>query len=293
VTDDTARALAERFEAERPRLWAIAYRMLGSTADAEDAVQECWLRLAGADAETIESLPAWLTTVTSRICLNQLRARSRGDGEAGAIEQPSDELGPEGEAVLADSLHSALVVVLDELSPAERIAFILHDVFEIPFDEVAQVLERSPAATRQLASRARRRVADAPREKAPGAHGREVVTAFLAASRGGDLEALLALLDQDAVYTCDPVGVAKGSPARLEGADEVARFFSTRARGVTLGEVDGRAVGLWRQGPRILTVFDMVVLEGRVAAIHVVAEPADVATLDPHPLRSTRAAEPT
>jgi RNA polymerase sigma-70 factor (ECF subfamily) len=288
VTDESDATLAGRFEAERPRLWAVAYRMLGSTSDAEDAVQECWLRLNGTDADAIESLPAWLTTVTSRICLNVLRARSRQDDDVTTDESASDELGPEGEVVLADTLHSALIVVLDELSPAERIAFILHDVFEVPFDEVAQVLERSPAATRQLASRARRRVREAPQDSPSRSHGREVVTAFLAASRGGDMSTLLSLLDEDAVYSSDATGVSKGSPARIEGAVAVAEFFSERARGVTLGEVDGRAVGVWRQGPRILTVFDFVVVDGRVVSVHVVADPADVATLGPRPLRPPR-----
>jgi RNA polymerase sigma-70 factor (ECF subfamily) len=286
VTDERTTTLAARFEAERPRLWAMAYRMLGSSADAEDAVQECWLRLDRADASSIQSLPAWLTTVTSRICLNVLRSRSRLEAPDDEKEVASDELGPEEEAVLADTLHSALIVVLDELSPPERIAFILHDVFEVPFDDIAQVLDRSPAATRQLASRARRRVREAPADPAASSHGREVVTAFLAASRTGDLGGLMRLLDEDATFTADPTAVSKGSPARIVGANEVATFFSSRARGVTLGEVDGRAVGVWRQGPRILTVFDFVVRNGRVVAVHIVADPDDVATLAPKPLRA-------
>ena len=237
--------LAGAFEEHREHLRAVAYRLLGSMSDADDAVQDTWLRLTSADASEVENLGGWLTTVVARVSLNMLRSRRRhpeqpvgdswpasvetsgGDGAAagslgtGAAARLGD---PENEAVLADSVGLALLVVLDTLTPAERLAFVLHDMFAIPFTEVADVLGRTPDATRQLASRARRRVrgAPSPDHAADVARQREVATAFLAASRGGDLSALVALLDSDVTLTADAPAVPAGRPAVLHGAQTVA-----------------------------------------------------------------------
>src|ERR1700689_203241 len=202
--------LRERFEENRTRLRAVAYRMLGSLSEAEDAVQESWIPLSRADTSDVRNLDAWLTTVVARVCLNVLRTR-RGRREVFVEEvQMADRehgSGPEDEAAMADSVGLALLVVLDTLSPAERLAFVLHDMFDVPFDQIAPVIERSPAAARQLASRARRRVrAAGPNPGSDPARQREVVTAFLAASRGGDFAALVALLDPDVALRTDPDG---------------------------------------------------------------------------------------
>ncbi|HWB35229.1 MAG TPA: sigma-70 family RNA polymerase sigma factor, partial [Rugosimonospora sp.] len=196
--------LAERFEAHRGQLRAVAYRMLGSTAEADDAVQEAWLRLSRSDAAEIGNLGGWLTTVVARICLNMLRSRhTRGEQPIDEVHIPDpvvrrlEETGPESEAVLADSVGLAMLVVLETLAPAERLAFVLHDMFAVPFDDIAPIVGRSPEATRQLASRARRRVqgAPAPDDVADPARGRAIVDAFFAAARGGDFDALVAALD--------------------------------------------------------------------------------------------------
>src|ERR687897_1307446 len=199
--------LAERFEEHRAHLRAVAYRMLGSLSEADDAVQESWLRLSRSDASGIENLGGWLTTVVSRVCLNFLRSRkSRREEPLGAhvpdpVVSPADGVGPEHEALLADSVGLALLVVLDTLAPAERLAFVFHDMFAVPFDEIAPMVERSPAATRQLASRARRRVrAEAPEPDADLAVQRRVVDAFVAAARAGDMAALLDILDPDVIF---------------------------------------------------------------------------------------------
>src|SRR5262247_3597888 len=234
--------LAAAFEEHRDHLRAVAYRLLGSMTDADDAVQDTWLRLTGADTSEVENLGGWLTTIVARISLNMLRsrrhrreepvgdswpgsaeaaARANGSG-AGAVGQTTN---PEDEAVLADSVGLALLVVLDTLTPAERLAFVLHDMFAMPFTEVAAVLGRSTEATRQLASRARRRVrgAPSPDRAADLARQREVATAFLAAARGGDLSALVALLDSDVTLTADAAAVPSGRPMQLQGAAAVSR----------------------------------------------------------------------
>src|SRR5499427_731485 len=238
--------LAEAFEEHRDHLRAVAYRLLGSMTDADDAVQDTWLRLTGADTGEVENLGAWLTTVVARVALNMLRSRRYrneepvGDSWPGAVEAaaragaaaapgragPAGPAGdPEDEAVLADSVGLALLVVLDTLTPAERLAFVLHDMFAMSFTDIAAVLGRSTDATRQLASRARRRVRGAPRPDRPAdlARQREVATAFLAAARGGDLSALLALLDSDVTLTADAGAVPSGKPALLHGAAAVAK----------------------------------------------------------------------
>src|SRR5215472_7336660 len=223
--------LAERFEAHRPRLRAVGYRMLGSLTEADDAVQEAWLRLSGADAGGVENFGGWLTTVVSRVCLNMLRSRGTRREEPlegrypDPIVDPARGVDPEHEAILADSVGIALLVVLDTLAPAERLAFVLHDLFDVPFEEIASIVERSPAATRQLASRARRRVRGAAPAPDPDvARQRAVVDAFTAAARGGDLEALVAVLDPDVVARTDAGLVVRGAAAVARRASSGARY---------------------------------------------------------------------
>src|ERR1700728_1358868 len=221
--------LAERFEEQRTQLRAVAYRMLGSLAEADDAVQDAWVRVSRAETSDIENFGGWLTTIVARVCLNMLRTRNVRHEERLEVHLPDPvitavgDLGPEGQALLADSVGLALRVVLDSLTPAERLAFVLHDMFEVPFGQIAPVIERSPAAARQLASRARRRVrAAGPNPGSDPARQREVVTAFLAASRGGDFAALVALLDPDVALRTDPDGVRLGAPEAILGARDVA-----------------------------------------------------------------------
>src|SRR5919197_923014 len=221
--------LAERFEEHRRHLRAVAYRMLGSLNEADDAVQEAWIRLHRSDAAAIENLGGWLTTVVGRVCLNILKARgSRREEPAGVhvpdpVVSPESGVDPEQEALLADSVGLALLVVLETLTPAERLAFVLHDMFAVPFDEIAPIVGRSPAAARQLASRARRRVQGAPPPDAGLAEQRRVVDAFLAAARGGDFDALVALLDPDVVLRVDRGAVPTGGLRQIHGAAAVAR----------------------------------------------------------------------
>src|SRR6478672_1891557 len=204
-------ALAERFEAQRARLRAVAFRILASSSEADDAVQEAWLRLSRTDVNAIENLDGWLTTVVARVCLSMLQSRkTRREAPLCEAADHTDDVDPAEEAVLADSVGAALLVVLDTLSPAERLAFVLHDMFAMPFDEIAPIIDRPPAAARQLASRARRRVqGNVPASDPDPARQREVVDAFLAASRGGDFEALLAVLDPDVLLRAD-AGAASG-----------------------------------------------------------------------------------
>src|SRR5215217_3859328 len=233
--------LAQRFEEHRTHLKAVAYRMLGSLSEADDAVQEAWLRLSRSDTSDIENLGGWLTTVVARVCLNMLRSRRS------RREEPLDEslgvrvpdpivsreggIDPEHEALLADSVGLALLVVLETLAPAERLAFVLHDMFAVPFEEIAPIVERSPTAARQLASRARRRVQGAAREPVdPLPRQREVVDAFLAASREGDFEALLAVLDPDVVLRIDGGALRPAATVVTRGAENVARRAMTFAR---------------------------------------------------------------
>jgi RNA polymerase sigma-70 factor, ECF subfamily len=276
--------LAAQFEEYRTHLRAVAYRMLGSTTEADDAVQEAWFRLARADADDIENMGGWLTTVVSRVCLDMLRARrARRDEPVGA--QPldtgaDDAVGPEHEALLADSVGVALLVVLDTLEPAERLAFVLHDMFAVPFDEIAPIVGRTPTAARQLASRARRRVRGADATAVDVARQREVVDAFLAAARGGDFDALLAVLDPDVVFRCDAVGVANGAPPELSGADAVAQRFAGGAMGARTALVDGEPA--WVVGPssRPNVVLLVTVEDDRVIAVDAVMDPDDLAALE-------------
>jgi RNA polymerase sigma factor (sigma-70 family) len=284
---DTHNWLVEQFEAERPRLRAMAYRMLGSLAEAEDAVQEAWLHLSRSDMSTVSNLGGWLTTVVARVCLNMLHARAsrREESLEASVPAPitSREGGidPEEEAELADAVGLALLVVLDTLSPAERLAFVLHDIFSVPFDEIAPIVKRSPTATRQLASRARRRVRGSAMGKdADLAGSREVVDAFLAASREGSFDALLAVLDPDIVVRSDRAAVSRGAAREIRGAQAVARV--ARAARHLLGHtrfaqpvlVDG-AVGIVvapRGGLRFL--LRLTIRHGKIVAIDTVADPA-------------------
>jgi RNA polymerase sigma factor (sigma-70 family) len=281
--------LADRFEAHRAHLRAVAYRMLGSTGEADDAVQEAWIRLSRAGADDVANLGGWLTTVVSRVCLDMLRSRSSRREEpfdTPVHEAVSDPVGaavdPEQEALLADSVGPALLVVLETLAPAERLAFVLHDLFAVPFDEIAAIVGRSPAAARQLASRARRRVqgaaADPPADRA---RQRAVVDAFLAASRDGDFERLLALLDPDVVLRADDVAVRTGNiAAEVRGAAAVAETFAGRARAAQPALVDG-VVGLaWAPGGTPKAVFDLTIADGRITAIELILDPDAVAGLD-------------
>jgi len=273
--------LAEQFEAERPHLRAVAYRMLGSLSEADDAVQESWLHLSRSNTSVVENLGGWLTTAVARICLDMLRSRNsrREESLEASVPEPimSRESGinPEDEALLADSVGLALLVVLDTLTPAERLAFVLHDIFAMPFDEIARVVERSPTAARQLASRARRRVRGvATVPDADLTYQRKVVNAFLAASRAGNFDALLALLDPDVVFRHDITAVPAGASPEVRGAASVARQFSGGAQGARPALVNG-AIGLVvaRQG-RLFLVLNLTVTHGKIVEINVVADPA-------------------
>jgi RNA polymerase sigma-70 factor (ECF subfamily) len=277
--------LAQQFEEHRPRLRAVASRLLGSGSEADDAVQEAWLRLSRSDADTIENLGGWLTTVVGRVALNMLRSRDIRreeplDGHPGD-ERPSDAPGPADTAVLADSVGMALLVVLETLTPAERLAFVLHDLFDVPFDEIAPIVDRSPAAARQLASRARRRVQGSPPDAEPDpGRRREVVTAFLAASQGGDFAGLLALLDPAVVLRADAATVAMGAAAEVRGADAVATLFARGARAARLALVDGVAQVVWMHRGQPRVVFAFTVADGTVIAIHQVGDPERLSDLE-------------
>jgi RNA polymerase sigma factor (sigma-70 family) len=280
--------LAERFEEQRRHLSAVAYRMLGSFSDADDAVQEAWLRLSRSDAAAIENLGGWLTTVVARICLNMLKARkSRREDPVGVhvpdpVVSPEDGLDPEQEALLADSVGLALLVVLETLEPAERLALVLHDMFAVPFDEIAPIVGRSPAAARQLASRARRRVQSAaPVPDADLATQREVVEAFLAAAREGDFDALVAVLDPDVVLRADAGALPAGGEVR--GAEAVARgtlAFSRLNLYVRPALING-AVGLVStRGGKPFSVVGFTVRGGMITELDILADPERLRQLD-------------
>jgi RNA polymerase sigma factor (sigma-70 family) len=281
--------LAGRFEASRPRLRAMAYRMLGSLSDAEDAVQDAWLHAAGADPGAVDNLEGWFTTIVARVCLDRLRSRrSRREEPLGAEETLDAEkamaAGPEQEAVLADSVGLALLVVLDTLAPAERVAFVLHDTFGLPFGEIAAITGRSPAAARQLASRARRRVrGTAPVSGIGLARQREVAEAFLAASRGGDLGALLALLDPEVILHADAASVPTGVPMTIRGAAAVARgarAASGRSRYSGVALVNGTPGIVMAPRGRLILVLAFAIGDGKISRIDVIADPARLEELD-------------
>jgi RNA polymerase sigma-70 factor (ECF subfamily) len=280
-------SLAEQFEANRSHLQAVTYRMLGSVSEADDAVQESWLRLNRSDTNRIHNLGGWLTTVVARVCLDRLRSRRARREEPLDAARPhpvihrEDGTEPEQAALLADSVGLALLVVLETLSPAERLAYVLHDMFDVPFDEIAPIVERSPTAARKLASRARRRVQGAA--AAPNAdrtRQREVVAAFLAASRAGDFEALLAVLDPDAVLRADEAAVQLGAARELRGAVAVAQAFAGRARAAWPALVEGEPGLVWAQTGRPQVVFSFALVRGRIAAIDLIADPDRVRQLD-------------
>jgi RNA polymerase sigma-70 factor (ECF subfamily) len=284
--------LVDRFEANRSHLRAVAYRMLGSRAEADDAVQEAWLRLSRADAAEIENLGGWLTTVVARVSLDMLRSRaSRREDATGArlvehLEGSEPASDPEDEALRVDAVGSALLVVLDRLRPAERLAFVLHDIFAVPFDEIGPIIGRSPTAAKQLASRARHKVRGTePEPGADPARQREVVDAFLAASRGGDFEALLGLLDPDVVLEVDGAAVSMGSPGEIRGAVAVAGTFSGRALAAQPAIVDGVVGIVWAVKGRPKVVWDLAVSDGKIVHIEMLAagdtlDGLDVALLD-------------
>jgi RNA polymerase sigma factor (sigma-70 family) len=285
--------LTQRFAEDRGRLMALAYRMLGSRGDAEDALQEAWLRISRADGGQVENPAGWLTTVVARVCLNMLESRrARREEPAGALppepaglhaslRPASQATGPEDEALLADSVGAALMVVLDTLTPAERLALVLHDVFGVSFGEVSAIIDRSPMAARQLASRARRRVQGAAAASdAARSRKREMVAAFLAASRGGDFGALLALLDPGAVLVADPAAVQMGAAAEVRGADAVAATFAGWAKGARLALADGVPAAVWAPGGRPKVVFTFTVSDGKITGIALDGDPDRLCGLD-------------
>jgi RNA polymerase sigma factor (sigma-70 family) len=287
VTTDEREWLAERFEEQRPRLRAVAYRMLGSLSEADDAVQEAWLRLSRSDRSDVENLGAWLTTVVARVSLNMLRSRQVRREEPLGVHVPepivdrADEVSPEHEALLADSVGLALLVVLETLSPPERLAFVLHDLFGVPFDEIAAILDRSPEAARQLASRARRRIqGEYAVPDVDVAAQREVVDAFLAAAREGDFERLISVLDPEVVLRVD-LGAA-GSRV-LRGAAQVARGAGAYAalgldmRHVLVNGVAG--VVSFRDGERF-SIGAVTVRNGRIVEMDILADPERLQELD-------------
>jgi RNA polymerase sigma factor (sigma-70 family) len=280
--------LARRFETERQRLREVAYRMLGSSAEAEDAVQEAWVRLSRTDADAVDNLSAWLTTVVARVSLNLLRSRrTRGErpleestGQETWRDSPPD---PEQEAVLADSVGLALLVVLDTLSPHERLAFVLHDMFDLPFDEIAPMVGRSSTATRQLASRARRRVRGAAVPERDVGRQRRVVDAYLAATREGDFEGLLAVLDPEVVLRSDAEAMPNGVALILRGARDVAAAAlasAPRARQSEVALIDGSPGILLAPGGRLQVALTFEVVEGLVTAVDVIAAPRRLAALE-------------
>lgn len=270
----------DRFEAERGRLHAVAFRMLGSRAEAEDAVQEAWLRLERAGGDGIDNMGGWLTTVVGRICLDMLRTRTKRredpiDGDDGEVQHADPSTLADEHAALADSVGLALLVVLERLAPVERLAFVLHDMFDVPFEEIGRIVDRSPPAARQLASRARRRVQGLPETPSADYERRKgVVAAFLAASRDGDFSGLLAVLDPDVVFHADADAVRLGSLAEMHGAQAVATTFKGKATAAKLALIDGQlgfAVVLSGQ-LKVVVLTD--VEDDRIVAIDSIADPA-------------------
>jgi RNA polymerase sigma factor (sigma-70 family) len=276
--------LAGRFEENRAHLAAVAYRMLGSRSEAEDAVQESWLRVSRADTGGVGNPAGWLTTVVARVCLDMLRARREeplGIDVPQTVAHRAGGTDPEQEALLADSVGLALLVVLDTLAPAERVAFVLHDVFAVSFDAIAPIVGRSPVATRQLASRARRRVqgvATVPADVL--SRQREVVDAFLAAARGGDFESLLAVLDPEVVFRADADAVKAGGPPELRGAPAVAKLFSGRAQGAKPALVNGSVGVVVAPQGRLFLVLIPTVVGGKIVDLRVIADPERLRELE-------------
>jgi RNA polymerase sigma factor (sigma-70 family) len=292
---DQGNWLAEQFEQHRARLRAVAYRMLGSPGEADDAVQEAWLRFSRADTSAVQNLGSWLTTLVSRVCLNILQTRRSRPESPLAEEVPEPAAAPSGadpefEAILADSVGLALVVVLDTLTPAERVAFVLHDMFVVPFEEIAPIIGRSTQAARQLASRARRRVRGQQADRDGDRRRRsKLVDAFLAAARQGDFAALLAVLDPDVVLTADEAAVrmasarqAHGAPRigeKIRGREAVAEVFAGRAAAAQAALIDGNPGAVWAAEGRARAAFVMRCSEGSIAEIVIVADPGRLRAL--------------
>jgi RNA polymerase sigma-70 factor (ECF subfamily) len=283
--------LAEQFEANRAHLRAVAYRMLGSMSEAEDAVQEAWLRLSRSDTGEVENLGGWLTRVVARVCLDMLRSR-KSRREESLVDLPESTassegvVDPEHEAVMADSVGLALLVVLDTLNPAERLAFVLHDLFGVPFEEIGPIVGRSSIAARQLASRARRRVQGSrtPEGSLPSEADmdsrRKVVEAFLAASRGGDFQGLLSLLAPEAVLRADAAAVTIGAASEVRGAREVAGTFSGRARTAQPAIIDGAVGAVWAVGGQPRIVFEFAITDDKITEISMIADPDYLSEID-------------
>jgi RNA polymerase sigma-70 factor (ECF subfamily) len=285
VTDDDW--LTAEFEASRPRLRAVAYRMLGSHTEADDAVQDAWLRLSRTDPSRIENLGGFLTTLIGRVCLDRLRTR-RARPEESIDEPPHDDRAhaatdndPASEAVLADSVGAALFVVLDLLAPAERVAFVLHDVFAVPFEQVSEILGRSPDAARQLASRARRRLQGTPTTaELDLVRQRDVVNAFLRAARGGEFDALLRVLDPDVTLVPDAAAVRMGALRETRGAESVAAALSGGAQGAQLAIIDGVAGFVWAPGGHTRGVVQFTINNDKIVAINVTGDAERIRELD-------------
>src|SRR5262245_50788569 len=292
--------LTEKFQEKRPQLRAVAYRILGSNGEADDAVQEAWLRLTRSDVNSVENLGGWLTTVVARVCLDMLRSRRSRKEESleEHLEAPESprQANPAEEALLADSVGSALLIVLRTLTPVERVAFVLHDLFDLPFEEIAPIVGRSEAAARQLASRARRRVRGGQEGREDEAKKREIVAAFLAASREGNFNALLQLLDPEILLTADDVAVktaeankARGAPSfqsEMRGATVVAELFRGRALGAQLALINGSVGTTWIGGgkPRVAFLFEIE--DGKIHGIDVVMDQEELKEMQVEPLDS-------
>jgi RNA polymerase sigma factor (sigma-70 family) len=287
--------IAARFEAARPRLQRVAQRILGSASESDDALQETWLRIGRADVAQVANFEGWLTTVIARVCLDALKRRKNRREEL-TPDDPRRETAavapgqhPEDEALLADAIGAALLILLDTLQPAERVAFVLHDTFDVPFDEIAAIIGKSPEATRQLASRARRRVRGASTDVDTVTQRRdELVRAFLQASREGNFSALLALLDPTATLRADATVVAMGGAeywqtdrleTGIEGADTVARMFSGRALGAQFARIDGSPGAVWTEERTLRVAFCFTIVNDRISTIDLVGDPAALAQL--------------
>lgn len=277
---------AQQFDRKRGHLRAVAYRMLGSLPEAEDAVQETWLRLARTDAREVDNLGGWLTTVVARVCLDMLRRRKARREDSLDVDGPEPVVAgagvdPDQEMAMADAVGLALMVVLEKLAPAERIAFVLHDMFDISFDDISMIVQRSPVAARQLASRARRRMQGSEEARTTDrSRQRQVVEAFLAASRGGDFAGLLAVLDPDVVFHADPAAARLNAAADLRGARQVATSFNGRARSAFPALINGTVGALVAPKGKLLVALAITVEQGRIVGIEAIADPQRLATLD-------------
>jgi len=287
---DDSNWLAERFDENRSHLRAVALRMLGSASEADDAVQEAWIKTSRADTHEVENLRGWLTTVIARVCLDMMRSRkARPHEPLGADLKVPSTHGPDTELAIADALGPALQIVLDMLSPGERVAFVLHDLFDLPFEVIGPIIERSPVAARQLASRARRRVRGGAAAERNAAEHRELVSAFLTASREGNFEALVALLSPDAVLRADELSLQTaaqypgGAPElarEIRGAALVANAFKGRARAAKAALIDGDSGAVWMMGGQVRAAFLFTFKHGQISGLDLVMEPADLADLE-------------